>query len=395
MKKFLLSAAAAVIGLSALAPAASANFDLMLTTQSDEPEYYPIWDILMMFGVPVKLPENAKASIYLGDEVMATADLEVMVVAGRSKVTATFPEKVLLPLGKSYQFVIPEGYLVNEDDETDVNNRVEIPINVPADLGAGEPSIGAGVLVEQAEEIYFRFPTEVQDVNDHTILSIYRDGVKVREYPAVSSAGTGFDGYTTAVFEETVRFEKNVDFSAVIEAGTVCGQYRDDLLNLRGECQFIGNCAEELPMLEFTSCTETAPGLDFLDNIGFSYGEGTVLTGEPAVTLSTGGETLMTVTPEIDKEGLLTADFKHFELLKGEDYEVTVAEASVVTAKGDIRVNQEQSVTFSGLSGVESIGADEAAPEYYDMQGRRVVNPEAGLYIERRGDRVVKTIIRK
>lgn len=48
------------------------------------------------------------------------------------------------------------------------------------------------------------------------------------------------------------------------------------------------------------------------------------------------------------------------------------------------------------LSGVEAVGAEAASgePEYYDLQGRRVKNPAAGFYIERRGATVKKVFIR-
>lgn len=43
---------------------------------------------------------------------------------------------------------------------------------------------------------------------------------------------------------------------------------------------------------------------------------------------------------------------------------------------------------------VENIGAADEAPEYYDLQGRRVTNPSRGIYIMKRGNKVVKTRVR-
>ncbi len=46
-------------------------------------------------------------------------------------------------------------------------------------------------------------------------------------------------------------------------------------------------------------------------------------------------------------------------------------------------------------SGVDSIDADnDAAPEYYTIQGVRVANPEKGLYIVKKGNKVSKEFIR-
>ena len=47
----------------------------------------------------------------------------------------------------------------------------------------------------------------------------------------------------------------------------------------------------------------------------------------------------------------------------------------------------------SGIDGIES-GIDGVA-EYYNMQGVRVMNPEEGIYIVRRGNKVTKEIVRK
>lgn len=47
----------------------------------------------------------------------------------------------------------------------------------------------------------------------------------------------------------------------------------------------------------------------------------------------------------------------------------------------------------SGIDGIES-GIDGEA-EYYNMQGVRVMNPEEGIYIVRRGNKVTKEIVRK
>ena len=48
----------------------------------------------------------------------------------------------------------------------------------------------------------------------------------------------------------------------------------------------------------------------------------------------------------------------------------------------------------SGINSVDVDGTDNAAPEYFDITGRRVANPEAGqFYIERRGVKVSKVIM--
>ena len=50
---------------------------------------------------------------------------------------------------------------------------------------------------------------------------------------------------------------------------------------------------------------------------------------------------------------------------------------------------------FVEASGVDAIVTDNAAAEYYTIDGVRVVNPENGIYIVRQGNKVSKVIIRK
>lgn len=74
-----------------------------------------------------------------------------------------------------------------------------------------------------------------------------------------------------------------------------------------------------------------------------------------------------------------------------------------IKAEFDMKIvldEQEMVLTFyidqKGLSvGVEGIEADiNAAPVYYDLQGRRVDNPSNGLYIVKKGSKVSKEFVR-
>ena len=51
---------------------------------------------------------------------------------------------------------------------------------------------------------------------------------------------------------------------------------------------------------------------------------------------------------------------------------------------------------FDSTSGVTEITADaDREAEYYDLNGRKIADPTAaGIYVERRGDKVSKVVIR-
>lgn len=64
--------------------------------------------------------------------------------------------------------------------------------------------------------------------------------------------------------------------------------------------------------------------------------------------------------------------------------------------KGAITVDNIKVSKGEVLVGIESVDADvEVAPEYYTLQGVKVANPASGIYIERRGEKVRKVMIRK
>lgn len=48
----------------------------------------------------------------------------------------------------------------------------------------------------------------------------------------------------------------------------------------------------------------------------------------------------------------------------------------------------------SAQSGVNVLGEEASAPVYYSLQGVKVANPENGIYIVRRGNKVSKEIVR-
>ena len=49
-------------------------------------------------------------------------------------------------------------------------------------------------------------------------------------------------------------------------------------------------------------------------------------------------------------------------------------------------------LTFADAAGVEGIDAEQAAPVYYNLQGVRIDNPENGLFIVKKGNKVSKVI---
>lgn len=71
----------------------------------------------------------------------------------------------------------------------------------------------------------------------------------------------------------------------------------------------------------------------------------------------------------------------------GDDFEGTITFETPEVLRAPIMV------TFTEKAGVKNVSVDANAPaEYYNLQGIRVANPEAGLYIVRRGNTTTKVV---
>lgn len=98
------------------------------------------------------------------------------------------------------------------------------------------------------------------------------------------------------------------------------------------------------------------------------------------VTYSSSDETVAT----IDAEGKLTI------LAKG----VTTITASFAGNDNyEAAASVSYTLTVDKQHGISEIGGNISEAEYYDLQGRRVVNPEKGIYIKREGTTVTKVIL--
>ena len=76
---------------------------------------------------------------------------------------------------------------------------------------------------------------------------------------------------------------------------------------------------------------------------------------------------------------------------------IRVRSTGGVTIFDEIRIRAKKEKTNSGIQDVKRniIETEAAAPaEYFDLQGRKVVNPANGIYIVKRGNQVTKEVIR-
>ena len=97
----------------------------------------------------------------------------------------------------------------------------------------------------------------------------------------------------------------------------------------------------------------------------------------------------------IDKNETETVTFKGSfpEAIIGKEYTMALRRYDV-TNKSQVWGKQVKFTLVADKSGVENIEAEDNAPvEYYNLQGVKVVNPENGIFIKKRGNKVTKVIL--
>lgn len=93
----------------------------------------------------------------------------------------TFESPLLLPKGKTYHLVVPEGVIYREGKPDITNEKLEVEFSVPSTLGQATPTVEEGSVVERKDRIGFFFGFETAPVDGAKAI-LLREGVPVREY---------------------------------------------------------------------------------------------------------------------------------------------------------------------------------------------------------------------
>ena len=102
-------------------------------------------------------------------------------------------------------------------------------------------------------------------------------------------------------------------------------------------------------------------------------------------------EEYTTVEAELNEDGIYSVDLLNYveQNTKYEyHWELTLGDNEPVVGTTDYFTTGEI------LTGIESIGNNANAAEYYNLQGVKVNNPEKGVYIKKQGSNVVKVVIK-
>lgn len=334
-------------------------------------------------------------------------------------------DSLCLPKGKQYLFHMDADCLRRIDDESASNDEVEASFFVPEDLGKARFDLHytEDNTVIKESIVMASWGYEVESVGNPE-WEIYRNGKLVRKYEATSSSdwnlGTAYLNFGPS-YLDYIYFEKGVEFKIVLPDGSVRGG-RDDIVNKDTELIFTGGYEGNIEKPRFVNLSLGESGYPS-GRIEIHFDKAIHTIPDMPVVLAKDNETLVNAIPYTDEEGGVTAliaDFGEIELDENSSYEIIIPEGTVVTATGDIAVNDEVRVPLivtkvdvtaidgTGISvngnEIEIYSTNGRPIEIYGLNGNIVGNickpssverikvPSAGVYIVRIGSQFHKVV---
>ena len=330
-------------------------------TIGDRPVCYPIVDIGFTFDGAISIVENSIATVYSDGQPLETGVLSCSNYKGekRTQGTAiiTFKTPLLLPKGRTYRLVVPEGVITRKDNSDVSNEELSVEFRVPTTLGSATPSIEDGSIIKKADRIGFYFRFETAPIENAKAI-LLREDVPIREYDCDVSWDWNL-GYAGIDFGEKINFENGVRYSIQLPEGSVSAMQRPDIVNEKAEVCFIGGYTEPMEPILYSWCSlfDNHP-TDVLGEVRFFYDQPVALSANPLVQLYNESAIVKEVVPIISEENgkwILTADFENTPLVPEQGYSIIIPEGTLVTKDGDVIVNQRNVMSVENTSDIEGI----------------------------------------
>lgn len=388
------------IAMASMLPASGAELVPEWCSIGDRPFVHPLEFVSFTFTPDLTLTGMENAFVKCGNDIVASSTgFEVALLDcdhGQSSVIIYF-EKQNLPLGKDYTLVVSNGSFRFWDEGEQVNDCIEVPFMVPADLGdISSASIEPNQVVESRKSIWVYWGTETEAVGEPE-WTLYRNGEVEGTYPA--HVGWDWDlGQAYVDFGDKKHFDRDVRYSLVLPAGSVSSCYRADILNREVRIDFVGGYEDpgEPPLMwDWCSLYTLWPHDGILGDVWFRY-------NRPVSVVDNGKVLLYETEPErlvaeadayVDTSVncfVVRADFQGFQTDAMKGYTLVIPAGTVVAEDGTGDENPRQTFERGAQSGVSEIESEsDLESPVYDLYGRQVPNPLPGSIYIRDGRKIV------
>lgn len=251
----------------------------------------------------------------------------------------------------------------SDGDPSISNEEISEEFSVPETLGAANPTIEDGSVIEKTDRIGFYFRYETEPVGNPKI-KLLREGVTVREYDCDVSWDWN-NGYAGIYFGGMIKFEEGVRYSVQLPEGSISSLYRSDIVNEWAEVSFVGGSADPIKPVKYVWCSlyDSQPA-EVLGEVKFFYDQPVSLTENPVAQLYNDKKGLIVkeiypVLAEGNGRYELTADFVNVPLAAEDKYSIIIPEGTLVTKSGDVSVNQRNVIPVGKtdyVAGVDAMG---------------------------------------
>lgn len=366
----------------------------------DRPFVHPLEHVEFTFDGEIQLGSAPSAMVF-GEEWVSAKSFEVSNYKGKERTQGTLIvwfDKQNLPLGQDYKLTVSKGTVSLVEDNSTVNDAIEVNFSVPADLGPHRFDYEQNAVIESAQHIWVYWGFETAPVRDPQF-ELYHDGNLIGVYPA--HVGWDWDlGQAYVDFLGTMRFERDEHYSLVLPAGSVKSCYRDDLLNREARLDFIGGADPVEPdPLWYDWCSIFTEHPSVYNIIWFQYNDMSIRVADDAkIQLYDSTNNILVAEADAWHDTMvncvrMNADFGGFELEDGIGYTLVVPAGTVYREESDgtRTYNKRQGLNVSDPSGVDNRTTDSpaAAQPLHDLNGNQVSNPIPGTIYIRAGKKII------
>lgn len=336
----------------------------------DRPFTHSLSGMSFLFDKGIKLLNNPEVYVRCNGKKIADANkVEVSNYKHEDEVEGTLTayfDKMYLPKGKNYEVVVAPGSIVYEDSLVP-NKEFYRTLKIPNTLGEGRTHSSKDTIRYITNGIYEKFPTffwgiETKAVGNPEFI-LYRENIPVRKFPAfvIYDWNLGQAYPKTDLLESKsgsswpnkilMTFEKGVEYSLVLPAGSVSSNWRNDIQNETSVYTFIGGYEGVTPPLMYTDSVISISPLRKLERLNLIFTRSvSIAPGAKCQLLENDGEKVLkkvnlTVNEnEEEQRWNVSADFGGYKLKSGIKYTLVVPEGSITANTGNPLVNK--SYTF-------------------------------------------------
>lgn len=372
-------------------------------TVGDRPFTRPLDEIGFYFDGGIKLLDGASATVKCdGETVAVSTHMEVSNYTSSKRTQgslAIFFDGQNLPKGKDYTLTVARASVASESSEV-ANAEFSQTFSVPATLGPVHFDVEDGIVIEKTSRYgglpAFYWGIETEPAGEPSFV-LYREGEPVRELRA--SIVWDWDlGQAHPVVDEEIRFEKDVNYSLVLPAGSARAMYREDIVNEEAVFNFVGGYKETAAPLTYVWCSLFTDHSDVLDVVTFTYDRPVRVAEDARFQLwETESGKLGKLVKEADAYldnrvncRAVSADFGGFRMLPETGYTFVIPEGAVIADDGDPAVNTRTEIPLNGKAGIGDIQTDinDSEAPLYDLLGREITNPQPGTIYVRDGKKI-------